>query len=472
MADEMNSIQPPVVDDQTPARAASVRLRESQTGMRPQDLLDPAQQSLADALRVTLRFVQAGMFVLLALFLFSGMTTVKEGEIGLKLTFGKISGEPRTPGARFALPYPIGEFVKVDTGTKRLTEEEGFWPYLTPNQRNQKIEDLGGGSDLDPTNDGSLITADGNLVHTQWTIVYRHVPSKASDFAKNILPEHEESIVRAAARQGIVRAVAEVTIDQLLKETGSGPGSVASRAESIAQEVLDGIDSGILIEDMVLAEKMPPLFTRDRFAAVQSAEANAQSAIDKARQEASRTLNEAAGGIHVQLKDQILRYEEAVAIHAAAMEGGDRAQIDQTRAAMDGVLKDIDLLMESDGAGGDVARMMINADTYRLEERNRWESTARRFEAKLAQFQANPDVTVHTEWARAWSKLASQDFVEILTHPIGAGPIWLQINRDPSIMKRQEESIKRRLLEESEERRRRRQEQADFKTQTDLIQEG
>ncbi len=474
MADELDGIVPASVDDEPQGRAASVRLRTEQQGQRPQDLLDPAQQSLADALRVTLRFVQAGMFVLLALFIFSGVTTVKEGEIGLQLTFGEIKGEPRTPGAHFAAPYPIGDFVKIDTGTKRLTEEEGFWPYLTPSQRNQSIEQLGGGSKLDPVTDGSLITADGNLVHTQWSIVYRHIPSKARDFAQNIQPEpeQEQAIVRAAARRGIVRAVAQVTIDQLLKETGSGPGSVAAQAEAIAQDTLDSISSGIQIEDMVLAEKMPPLFARDRFAAVQSAEANAQGAIEKARQEASRTLNEAAGGIHTQLRDQILRYEEAVGVHSAAVKTGDEDQIARAKLAMDAVLRDIDALMESDAAGGEVARMMIAAHTYRLEERNRWESAARRFEAKLAQFQANPDVTIQIEWDAAWSRLAENDFVEIMTHPINAGTIRLDINRDPTIMKRMEESIKERMLEESEKRRRLRQEQADFKTQTEILQEG
>ena len=453
-------------------RAASVRLRDGQTIQTQQDLLDPAQQSLADALKVTLRFVQLGMLVLLVLFVFSGVTSVREGEVGLQLTFGEIKGEPRDPGFHFALPSPVGDFVKIDTGTKRFNEVEGFWPYLTPNQRNQSIENLGGGTDLDPTNDGSLITADGNLVHTQWSIVYRHMPDRARQFAENIHPEHEELIVISAARQGIVQAVAEVTIDELLKDAGSGPGSVASRAQSIAQDVLDGISSGILIEDMVLAEKMPPLFARERFAAVQSAESNARSEIDKAEQDASRILNETAGGIHPQLRALILDYDAAVGVHTAAMQVGDPAQMSETRGTMDGVLQMIDDLLESDAAGGAVARMMLEAKTHRFSERNRWESTYNRFNAKLPQFLDNPDVTIQVEWAEAWSKLASNDFVEIITHPIGAGPIRLDINRDPNIMRRQEESAKARMLEEAEKRRRQRQEQADFKTSTELIREG
>ncbi len=453
-------------------RAASVRLREGQTIQTQQDLLDPAQQSLADALKVTLRFVQAGMLVLLVLFAFSGVTSIKEGEVGLRLTFGEIKGDAKAPGAHFALPSPVGDFVKIDTGTKRFNEMEGYWPYLTPNQRNQSIESLGSGADLDPTNDGSLITADGNLVHTQWSIVYRHMPDRAKQFAENIHPAHEEFIVLSAARRGIVQAVAEITIDELLKEAGSGPGSVASRAQAIAQEVLDGINSGILIEDMVLAEKMPPLFARDSFAAVQSAESNARSEIDKAEQEASRTLNETAGGIHPQLRALILDYDEAVGVHGAAIQVGNPTRIAETKATMDGVLQMIDDLLESDAAGGAVARMMLEAKTHQFAERNRWESAYNRFNAKLPQFLANPDVTIQVEWAEAWTRLARNDFVEILTYPIGAGPIRLDINRDPNIMKRQEESAKQRMLEEAEKRRLQRQQQADFKTSTELILEG
>eukprot|EP01026_Neomeris_dumetosa_P077641 TRINITY_DN8384_c0_g1_i1.p1 TRINITY_DN8384_c0_g1~~TRINITY_DN8384_c0_g1_i1.p1 ORF type:complete len:450 (-),score=27.37 TRINITY_DN8384_c0_g1_i1:654-2003(-) len=449
-----------------------MRLREGESVQSQQNLLDPAQQSLADALKVTLRFVQVGMLVLLVLFVFSGVTTVKEGEVGLQLTFGKITGEPKSPGAHFALPTPIGDFVKVDTGTRQINEAAGFWPYLTARQQQQSIEDLGGSSELDPTNDGSLITADGNLAHTQWSIVYRHMPDRAQEFAQNIHPDHEDSIVVYAARQGIIQAVAEVTIDELLKDSGSGPGSVAAQAQFIAQGVLDRINSGIQIEDMVLAQKMAPLAARDHFAAVQSAEANARREIENANREAARILTEMAGSIHEELHDSILSYGEAIEVHEAAKTGGDPQTIEETRLAMDGVLEDIKVLMESNAAGGEVARLMRQARSHRLNQRNRWASAARRFEAKLAQFEANPEVTVQIEWAQAWRELAGKDFVEIMTHPVSAGPLRLRINRDPNILKRLEESFKERMLLESEERRREQQEQAEFKTTTQLLQEG
>ncbi len=451
-------------------RAASVVLRTGEEGQSPEALLDPAHQSLADALRVTLRFVQLGMVALGVLFLFSGATTVREGESGLRLMFGKIVGDDLEPGFHFSAPYPVGDLIKIETGTRRINEDEAYWPFLTEREKGRKIEELSGGADLDPRNDGALITADGNLVHTQWRVIYRRQPELARQFAENIHPDHEERIVRGAAQHGIVRAVSEVTIDELLKETGGGAGSVASRARAIAQEMLDDIRSGIVLEDLVLSQKMPPLFARERFNAVQSAESNAQKAIETARQAASRTLSEAAGGVYEDLRREILNYEEAVAVHAAAIEAGDPRQIEEAREQMDAVLARIDALMESDRAGGEVARLMFEARAYREEEPNRRLADARRFEAMLAQYEANPSVTVQTAWADAWSTFVARDMVEIIMQPVGAGEIELMINRDPAIRKRQEEALKAREVEEAEARRRARQEKAEFKTATDLIE--
>ena len=53
--------------------------------------LDPANQSLADALRVMMRLLQVTMLILAILYLGSGMHRVNEGERGIQLLFGDLS---------------------------------------------------------------------------------------------------------------------------------------------------------------------------------------------------------------------------------------------------------------------------------------------------------------------------------------------------------------------------------------------
>ena len=95
-------------------RPASVVLREE--GESVSALMDPANRSLADALKITFRLLQAAMVVLFGLFAFSGLQEVREGESGLRLMFGRLVESDVPPGIRFALPPPVGEIVRVTTG--------------------------------------------------------------------------------------------------------------------------------------------------------------------------------------------------------------------------------------------------------------------------------------------------------------------------------------------------------------------
>ena len=93
--------------------------------------MDPANQSFADALRLSFRILQFGMLALLAVFLFSGFQTVEEGDLGVQTRFGAIVGTPGDeqvgPGLHPFWPYPVGEVVIVP----QIRDTEmlySFWP--------------------------------------------------------------------------------------------------------------------------------------------------------------------------------------------------------------------------------------------------------------------------------------------------------------------------------------------------------
>ncbi|HEX7010798.1 MAG TPA: hypothetical protein VF184_12515, partial [Phycisphaeraceae bacterium] len=93
--------------------------------------LDPAQQSLSDALRVSFLILKAVMVVLLVLYLFSGVFSVTEGqEQAVRLRFGRIVGRPGQQvyerGWHLGLPYPIERVIKVPVAPRQVSLANAF----------------------------------------------------------------------------------------------------------------------------------------------------------------------------------------------------------------------------------------------------------------------------------------------------------------------------------------------------------
>src|ERR1043165_2421282 len=81
------------MEEESPRRAASARfIVDTQVGSEAamRDAMDPANQSLAEALRLSFRVLQAVILVLIVLFLASGFQTVQEGQSGVRTVWGKI----------------------------------------------------------------------------------------------------------------------------------------------------------------------------------------------------------------------------------------------------------------------------------------------------------------------------------------------------------------------------------------------
>ena len=81
------------------------------------DELDPAGQSLTNALRHSFVILKIIMVLLVVLFLFSGVFRVQPDEEALVLQFGRFRGEGEyrvlRPGLKFAFPEPISEVIRI-----------------------------------------------------------------------------------------------------------------------------------------------------------------------------------------------------------------------------------------------------------------------------------------------------------------------------------------------------------------------
>jgi membrane protease subunit HflK len=457
-----------------PARSASVQLRDE--GDTEAAMMDPANQSLADALRITFVLVQVAMIVLAALFVFSGFQTVREGERGLSVLFGRAVRDNLEPGFHFSAPYPFGELVKIGTGNESAKVLRDFWPYTSEGREEDSVDRLSPRARIDPERDGSLITADLNLAHTQWQAVYRR--TDPIDFVKNILPEEEEAIVRSALRRGVVRTMSETTIDDLLRPQSGGTRLISQRALQVAQETLDAMDAGITIEQFELGRKTPPIFLLSKFQAVLDARSEAQQAISTARTERDSTLNGAAGEAAPALLWLIGKYELMLEVGDRDGAAGVLTRIDSVLAGEPFVLSESERaeavgttgfpgLLSADGrrASGAVVETISAAEVEALTRVQEAQGDLDLFRAKLAQYRANPTLMVSRDWSAAFTSFQSNDFVQTMLLPVHEGVVELWINEDPDIVKELDRALKQRQRQDAAgermEQLRRRQYQGD-----------
>jgi regulator of protease activity HflC (stomatin/prohibitin superfamily) len=429
--------------------------------------LDAANQSLAEALNLVFRFLQVGMLGLFVYFALSGLQSIKENEKGLRLVFGKKAGADLPPGFQFSYPYPVGELVRVDVGEQRMELSESFWPALSPEQRKMGLGQLAQSSawyGIKPERDGSLITGDQNLAHTQWQVRYQR--SDAGNWIENVLDvESERSLVQAAVERGALQAVAEARIEDLLKQSAGDEGSIAYRAQEIAQQTLDGVSSGLRIVQLTLKERTAPLAVYNDFSKVQSADQEAQKARDAADSTARNTLNRMAGEAHRHLVPQIDLYEKAVTL-------GDTAEQERImgviRKLLDGDAVTIDGEVVQGTSAGRVKDLINSARSYRTAVVTQARSDLETYKTKLTQYKKNPKVVVQGDWADAMGTLLSRDIVEIMWLPPGTSQFAMWLNRDPQHQREFDEAQKRAKLKSDEEQRLREFNEARFKTNTDV----
>ncbi|MBS0196814.1 MAG: hypothetical protein JSR77_08655 [Planctomycetes bacterium] len=448
-----------------PRRAGSITLRENTGGGADGSPLDPANQSLADALKIMLGLLQLGMFVLAGLYILSGLQSVKEGEQGLRLLFGERQGAALDPGFHMSAPYPLGELLKVSRGYKEIDIDKDFWVYVpdgTP--EGTSIEKLVASESLKPDQggSGSVLTADRNIAHTKWRVGYRR--DDVVKYSKNVLPDDEDRMVRAAVKRGVVRACAQATIDELLKQSADQAASIASRAKRVAQQTLDDMDSGIVIDQLTLTQTTPPLATRNEFARVQSAVANAAKAVKQAESESASRLNQVAGEAAPALVKLINQYEDATLRN-------DQAALTATLADIDAVLQGREVPGASGPVrvSGDVTTKLADAGRYRSAVVTQAKGRMARFEAKSSQFKANPTLMIHKEWTDAVTSFLNRDTVQITLVPREIATMRMQINADPDILKKIDQSIKEKEGVESVRKRMEEMNKNRFKTDTTSI---
>ena len=204
----------------------------------------------------------------------SGITVVETNEVAIVLRWGRLVGGTRAPGLMFAFPWPVDEVVRVPV--KHVSE-----------QSIDTLMDNGGAAasadTIDSLTQGYALTGDQNIVHVQMTARYRI--ERPADWA--LYGPKATDALRVEVTAAMVRSLGEMSVDRVLAD---GRAELVHTALRRAQAGLDAIHSGLRLENLELTRLAPPAAVKDDFDAVQSAYVGAETAKKDAEAYAQRVV--------------------------------------------------------------------------------------------------------------------------------------------------------------------------------------
>jgi len=394
--------------------------------------LDPANQSLADALRLSFRVLKLVMFLLIVAFLLSGIFMVDQKEVVVVTRFGRPVGDPRKPGLNFAWPYPIDALIKVPTSlqTQRV---DAFWLKLSEKDRTRNLSEVQArGRGLEPGVDGALITGDRALMHLLLNVEYqvndqvrlrgnRKEPGEQiSDvmlFVENV--GNPEKLLKSVIQNAAVAEAGRTNADVLWKD----PMRVASAVRVRAQAALDDMKTGIVLEKVVAEQSYYPLQARDEFLSVSEAENRKREAINTAESERTKRLVGMAGEAWEELARQIERLDQPI----------DEAERARTIARIGEILD----TQAKGEAGGKI--QIARKDRERVLDETIAEVAG--FNAYLDEYRRSPDLVRKQLQARMLNDLYADPDVVKWYMPAGQKQIIFTLSKDPEEIRQAERNL-------------------------------
>ena len=408
-----------------PRRAASAQfIVQAEVGSEAalREAMDPANQSLADALKLSFRVLQIVIVALLFLFIFSGFQTVDIKESGVMLRWGKIVTSKDTialtPGAHWTIwPYPAGEFVIFeiedrDVQMRRLVNQrlqevyvEPFWPLVRPEETREKAIESATLSPIDPASGGSLITRDGDIAHLRISAKYDiDDPVK---FVRTLSQEDAQQVVALELRRGVVHVMAASSLDELI----DFPEDIKMRVQTLAQSALDKF--GITLDQVTIIEASPPFAIAKEYGELPAVRENAKAVIQSALEEKVAALINTAGPSYNELVQLIESYENA------------DKQSDNEEAAK--FLAQINTYLDGSDIGGGLKVVIDRARAHDTDIENTLGADLRKLKSVLPEYRDNPKFAIDRRWLEAYQTVLGRQDTEMIYVPVGKGQILIKI---------------------------------------------
>lgn len=387
--------------------------------------VDPAQESLVQALRASFNILRVLMIVMVVLYLFSGIFRVQEGQQGLVARFGELrlneTDEGETPvfgpGWHPALPDPFDRKYVVTNKVLELKVTHFMFQHEQAASAKNLAEILPRLADLQPGVQGAMLTGDKNLSHGRWEIQYRI--RDAARFVQNVseTPEGLEPLLQRLTETAVVCEVAGRTIEEVTREAID---SVRTGVRKRLQAALDRLETGVEVIEVV-AYTIEPGAVREAFLDVTRAMNQKLSAKDKAEEIATEILNRAAGDreTYERLLAQINAYGEA------QLRGATGAELDADLAEIDAAL-----LAAEQGGAGQVAVRLRTARAAADGINERVQREYEQFQRYLELREVQPRIALLGLWNQMRREILGNRQNEIFLVP-EANEIEILINRDP-----------------------------------------
>jgi membrane protease subunit HflK len=278
----------------------------------------------------------------LALWLASGIYTVRPGEVGLVLRFGALDRQT-TPGLRWHLPAPIESVINVDVQQVYAIEVPGRTPADLRTAR------------VPPS--VTMLTGDENIIEFQYVIQYQ--VADAALYTFNVQHQNEV-LIRQVADSALREVVSQTTAQRALTE---GRAEMAEETQRLTQRVLDNYRAGVRITDIQLRSVEPPQRVIAAFRDVQAAKADRERArneaeayrndiVPRARGEAQSVLFAAEAyrqGLVARAQGEASRFQQVLEAYRAAPDVTTQRLYLET---MEEILRGTGKVIVDQGAGG------------------------------------------------------------------------------------------------------------------------
>jgi membrane protease subunit HflK len=222
------------------------------------------------------------LFGLLGAWASLGAFTLQPGQAAVLLRLGRHAGTISEAGFHLTLPPPIVLREVVNVGEVR---NEDFGAAAAGDEQSVR----------DSLHEAAMQTSDNNIVLVLFSVQYRI----KDPFAARYRVADPVAVVRDAAQAAMREAVGRMTVDGVLRERKE---ALTSDVAVLLQDILDGYDAGIDVEEVQLQDVQPPAAVRAAFDDVVAA-----------TQDASRVMNEAEGYRNEVLPDARGRAAELLA---------------------------------------------------------------------------------------------------------------------------------------------------------------
>ncbi|MBR2344193.1 MAG: hypothetical protein IKA71_00205 [Lentisphaeria bacterium] len=241
---------------------------------------DAGLKSLARSLQLAFLFLLLGIIgTLIYFFSGAGYFSVEPQQAVIVTRFGKIIGT-YTSGGHWFLPYPVNQFIRVQTSQQLLDID--FAASTTGNPD---------GDALEPGRDNYLLTGDANIVHTSWTVAYR-VANPEKYYISLLTPQFPVengkitpddvftdadnmqstrgpvTYLRNRFRDAVIMVSSSSRIGSILY---AGQAAFSEAVQSKFSALVSADDCGIVIENVALNRIYPPGKTKAAFDEVTAA---------------------------------------------------------------------------------------------------------------------------------------------------------------------------------------------------------